>query len=133
MTKPQLFPSIIYRDFDAGAAFLKELGFTEVLVVRNDQDPSRVEHSQFRWRDNGGLMAGSVRPDSAHANESRAGTGALYLVVDSDAEVDRVHDRAVVAGGTSSGAPEDMDYGGRGASVRDPEGNEWNIGSYPGE
>lgn len=133
MPKPQLFPSVIYRDFDTGAAFLAELGFVEVLVVRDESDPTRVEHSQFRWRDNGGLMAGSVRPDSEHAKDSRVGTGGVYLVVDTDAEVDRVHARALAAGGTSIREPEDMDYGGRGSTVRDPEGNEWSIGSYPGE
>lgn len=133
MTKPQLFQTVIYADFDAGAAFLAALGFTEVLVVRNPEDPSRVEHSQFRWRDNGGLMAGSVREDTAHAGRDRAGTASSYLVVDSDAEVDAAYRRALDAGGTGVQEPRDEDYGGRGATVVDPEGNTWNIGSYAGE
>ncbi|NNG20265.1 bleomycin resistance protein [Naumannella sp. ID2617S] len=133
MNKPQLFPSVIYRDFDAGAAFLKQLGFDEVLVVRNESDPTRVEHSQFRWRDNGGLMAGSVRPEKQHAAEDRVGRGNCYLVLASDAEVDEVYARAMAAGGVSTQEPTEMDYGGRSAGVRDPEGNEWNLGSYAGE
>lgn len=133
MTKPQLFHSVIFDDFDAGAAFLRALGFTEVLVVRNADDPTRVEHSQFRWRDNGGLMAGSVRDDSPHAGRARVGTGGAYLVVETDEDVDAAHQRALAAGGTSLESPSDQDYGGRSATVQDPEGNSWSVGSYPGE
>ena len=38
--------------------------------------------------------------------------------------------RAVEAGGTVVKELVDNDYGGRGGSVADPEGNTWSVGSY---
>ncbi|WP_188726201.1 VOC family protein [Pseudoclavibacter endophyticus] len=133
MTTPQLFLTVMYRDADAGFAFLRALGFEEVLVVRNPDDERLVEHSQFRWRDTGGLMAGSVREGASHATDDAVGTASAYLVVETDAEVDAAHERALAAGGTSFAAPVDEPYGGRGCTVRDPEGNTFSIGSYAGE
>ncbi|MGO2112209.1 MAG: VOC family protein [Pseudoclavibacter sp.] len=133
MTTPQLFLTVIYRDADAGFAFLRALGFDEVLVVRNPEDARIIEHSQFRWRERGGLMAGSVREGAPFATDDAVGAASAYLVVDTDAEVDAAHERALAAGGTSARPPVDESYGGRGCTVRDPEGNTFSIGSYAGE
>ena len=40
---------------------------------------------------------------------------------------------ALAAGASVLHEPEDQDYGGRTATVRDPEGNVWSMGTYPGE
>ena len=47
--------------------------------------------------------------------------------------VDALYERAVAAGATVVRKPEDQDYGGRGCTLRDPEGNQWSFGSYRGE
>jgi uncharacterized glyoxalase superfamily protein PhnB len=47
--------------------------------------------------------------------------------------VDRLFERAVAAGATVVRPPTDQDYGGRGCTLRDPEGNQWSFGSYRGE
>lgn len=134
MTKPTLFHSLAFRDADAGIAFLKALGFEERLVVRNQSDPGVVEHAQFHWGDSGGIMFGSARPDDTGRDwERRVGVASCYLVVGTDEEVDAAHERAVAAGATSTRQPTNEDYGGRGCVVVDPEGNQWSIGSYPGE
>lgn len=70
-------------------------------------------------------MLGSARTDSSWAPE--IGTAATYLVAD---DPDDLHRRAVTAGATSLGEPRDPEYGGREASVRDPEGNLWSFGTY---
>lgn len=132
MTKPQLLHTLTFADAGRARGFLTALGFTERLVVPGI-DPSVVEHAEFRWRDNGGLMFGSVRPGNPHASAEAVGRGRCYLVVDADAEVDAAYERALAAGGTSVQEPADQDYGGRGATVADPEGNQWSIGSYAGE
>lgn len=132
MSKPQLFHTLSFHDADAGLAFLRALGFVEVLVARNAGDPAVVEHAQLRWRDHGGLMCGSAqRP--ADGWERRTGAGSCYLVVDTDDQVDAVHERALAAGGRSTQAPHDQDYGGRSCVVQDAEGNQYSIGSYAGE
>lgn len=135
MTNPTVFHCLSYRDADAGIAFLSALGFQERLVVRNEEDPSQVEHAQFYWGESGAIMFGSAArmnaPDSDW--ERTIGVGSAYLVVPADADVDAVYERGLAAGGTSIQAPTEMDYGGRSAGVRDPEGNQWSIGSYAGE
>ncbi len=148
-----LFHCLSFEDADAGIAFLTAIGFAEVAVFRNADDPSVVEHAQFRWGDRGAVMFGSVRrdagADTADAAESedtedaaagtqsgyqrRVGAAACYCVVDTDDEVDAVYARAVAAGAAGVQRPQNPPYGGRDCLVRDAEGNQWSFGSYPGE
>lgn len=51
----------------------------------------------------------------------------LYLYID---DCDAVYGRAIAAGATSLEAPEDLHYGDRRATIRDPEGNVWQIGTH---
>ncbi|WP_404373263.1 VOC family protein [Kytococcus sedentarius] len=132
-TTPLLFHSLTYADADRGLAFLSALGFAEVLVVRNEADPAIVEHAQLAWREHGGVMLGSVRPDNPHTQQSMVGQARCYLVVPTDADVDATFARAIQAGGTSIEEPSNQPYGGRVATVADPEGNHWSFGSYAGE
>jgi uncharacterized glyoxalase superfamily protein PhnB len=46
---------------------------------------------------------------------------------------DAVYERALAAGATVLRQIRDEDYGGRGFTVQDPEGNQWSFGSYRGE
>lgn len=69
-------------------------------------------------------MFGSQRPGGAVDN---VGHSAAYLVTE---DPDDVFERAVEAGATVLRAMVDQDYGGRGGSVADPEGNHWSFGSY---
>lgn len=127
-----LFHSLAFRDVDTAVAFLHAVGFTEAALHRDDG--GRVVHAQFNWRgDSGGIMFGSAREESDPLWVDSVGHGQCYCVVPTDADVDRVHAAALAAGGTSVREPVDQDYGGRGCTVRDPEGNQWSFGSYPGE
>lgn len=128
-TKPELFHCLTVADAERSRAFFTALGFTETLVVPNSEDPSIIEHAELRWRDNGGFMFGSRREGVSPATEGRS---ACYLVVDHDEEVDAAHDRAVAAGGSTVEHPTDQPFGGRSATVADPDGNHWSIGSYQG-
>ena len=56
-----------------------------------------------------------------------ASTVSLYVVVE---DPDAHHERAVAAGASVVRPLEDMDYGSREYSVRDPEGNLWSFGTY---
>lgn len=130
MDKPQLFHCLRYADADRALTFLRALGLTEVMVVRDEQDPSIVHHAQLRWRDNGGVMLGSQRGDG---QDDRYGGGVASLVVESDDAVDQTLARALEAGGTLAAEPSNPPHGGRTAGVLDPEGHYWNIDSYEGE
>ena len=111
------------RDADTMMAWLAAIGFREHATHRRAGDPSVVEHAEW-VRDGGGVMFGTARPDSP---VSAPGTTSAYLVVD---DPDAVVARALAAGGRLEREVVDHDYGGRGGSVTDPEGNHWSFGSY---
>ena len=58
--------------------------------------------------------------------EAGGPTVGLYLIVD---DVDAHAERARAAGADIFLGPDDKEYGGRGYSARDPEGNVWSFGS----
>lgn len=126
--RTRLFLSLRYRDAPAALRFLADgLGFCAAGTYQAPDDPQRVLHAQMDWPGGGGIMFGSAE------NDTEVGVAMAYLVVDTDADVDRVHEQALAHGFTSEREPADMPYGGRGSTVRDPEGNAWSLGSYPGE
>ena len=53
----------------------------------------------------------------------------VYVVTD---RPDEVHERAQALGATVTRPLEDTDYGSRGFSILDPEGNSWSFGTYAG-
>ena len=112
------------RDADAMIAWLTAIGFVEHATYRDESDPSVVVHAEWLWPPGGGIMFGSQRPGGVVTN---VGGSAAYLVTD---DPDTVFDRAVAAGARVVRGMQDEDYGGRGGSVEDPEGNHWSFGSY---
>lgn len=116
--------TMTFRDADTMIGWLAAIGFTEHATYRFEQDPTVVEHAEWLWPGGGGIMFGSRRPDGAVDNP---GGSAAYLVTD---DPDVVFERAVAAGATVLRPMVDQDYGGRGGSVADPEGNHWSFGSY---
>ncbi len=119
-----LFATLRYADADAAMSFLEGLGFEQLAVFRDD---TAVSHAEYRWGRHGGIMFGS-----APEEESQIGAGSVYCVVESDDDVDVIHATAIDLGGASVQAPMDPDYGGRTATIADPEGNVFSFGSYRG-
>ena len=94
-------------------------------------DDGSIAHAQLVLG-TGMIMLGSWRDDERGklvTTVRRAGgaSGAVYVVVQ---DVDGHHARAKAAGAEIVEAPDDRDYGGRGYTARDPEGNVWSFGSY---
>jgi len=122
----RLWPSMAFRDVDRMISWLTAVGFREHAAYRDEQDPSVVVHAEYVWPGGGaGLMFGSYREGNDLNKEP--GRGAAYLVVD---DPDAVFEKAVAAGATVIRPMVDEDYGGRGGSVADPEGNVWSFGNY---
>lgn len=126
-----IIPTLRYRDAASAIDWLcKAFGFEPHLVVPGEGE--RIVHAQL-VRGNGMIMLGSAgddefgrlqqpleRPDAPVSQSP-------YIIV---ADVDAHHATAVAAGAQVVMAPKDEDYGGRGYSCRDLEGNLWNFGSY---
>lgn len=124
---PSVWPCLAYRDAPAAIAFLAEaFGFVERARYG---DGDTVEHAELAWPNgSGGVMLGSVREGNEFGES--AGATTVYVVTD---EPDALFARATAAGAEVVRGLADEDYGNRGFTVRDPEGNLWSFGTYRGE
>ncbi len=113
-----------FRDADAMMTWLAAIGFTEHATYRDEQDPAVVVHAEWVWDGGGGVMFGSATEGGLIGNDGRS---AAYLVT---GDPDALFAKAVAAGASVVREMVDNDYGGRGGSVHDPEGNHWSFGSY---
>jgi uncharacterized glyoxalase superfamily protein PhnB len=120
-----LWQTLSFRDADAMMRWLSAIGFVEHATYRDETDPAVVVHAEWLWPGGGGVMFGSERPNPDWP--MTAGQAGTYLVTD---DPDGAFARAIDAGATVVRQPREEEYGGRGAVVRDPEGNHWSFGSY---
>ena len=126
-----IIPTYRYSDARAAIDWLcAALGFEEHAV--HEGPDGTIAHAQLV---HGGamIMIGSTGDgpfDQLQKPPAAAGglnTCSAYIVV---ADPDRAFARAVAAGADVVLPNQDQDYGGRGFTVRDPEGVLWNVGSY---
>ena len=117
----KLWQAMSFRDADSMMAWLSAVGFIEHATYRDEQ--GEVVHAEWLWPGGGGIMFGADTNGIVH----NVGGSATYLVCD---DPDAHFDKSVAAGATVVREMVDQDYGGRGGSVEDPEGNQWSFGSY---
>ena len=128
---PTVWPCLTYNDAGAAIKFLTEVfGFEERATYARDDDPSVVEHTELQWPLGGGIMFGTAAKDDSPFGKRITGNDAVYVVCDNP---DALFTRATSAGAEVVRALADEDYGSRGFTVRDPEGNLWTFGTYKGE
>ena len=84
----------------------------------------------MRWPRGGGIMFGTAGKDDSAYGRRLPGNDAVYVVCD---DPDALFERATAAGAEVVRGLKDEDYGSRGFTVRDPEGNLWSFGTYRGE
>ena len=126
-----VWPTLVYDDARGAIRFLLDtFGFEERITVPDEGDPSVVVHAQLRWPEGGGVMLSTAGREGNVFSQRATGSGAVYVVTD---DPDSLYARATAAGLPVVQEIQDEDYGGRGFSVRDPEGNLWSFGSYRGE
>jgi uncharacterized glyoxalase superfamily protein PhnB len=128
-TPPTVWPALRYRDAGAAIRFLVEaFGFEERLVVPGEGDRD-VVHAELHWPPGGGVMLGSTSHVEGVHEQMRPGVAWIYVVTD---EPDALFARSTAAGAEVVQGLRDEDYGSRGFTVRDPEGNTWSFGTYRG-
>jgi uncharacterized glyoxalase superfamily protein PhnB len=125
-----VWPILTYRDGRAAIAFLtKAFGFEERAVYAREDHPSVIEHAELRWPLGGGIMLGTAGKDDSPFGRREPGNDSVYVVCD---DPDALFERATEAAAEVVRGLRDEDYGSRGFTVRDPEGNLWSFGTYAG-
>ena len=104
-------------------------GFEEQFTVPGEGGKGII-HAQIRWPGGGGVMLGDAEGGDADHLALPSGPISVYVATD---EPDAIHDRAVAAGATILRGLRDEEYGSRGFSAADPEGNVWSFGTYAGD
>lgn len=122
-----IWPGITSSDARALRAWLAQLGFVEGGCYL-DESGSYVEHSEMLWPEGGRVMIHDVRKADDTFN-GPVGVSALYVVTD---HPDDVHARALALKAELVRELREEDYGSRGFTVRDAEGNSWSFGTYAG-
>ncbi|MBQ1079840.1 VOC family protein [Nocardiopsis sp. B62] len=105
--------------------YVETFGF--VLAARHD-DGDTVAHAELLWPEgSGGLMLGTHKPGGEWSRQP--GTAGTYVVT---TDPDALYERVTARGADVTRPLADTDYGSREFGVRDPEGNLWSFGTYPG-
>lgn len=127
-TQSSVWPILAYQDAPAAINFLtKAFGFEKQACYGRDGDPSIIEHAEMRWPAGGGIMFGTAGKDDSPFGRRMPGNDAVYVVCE---DPDGLFAQAVAAGAEVVREVIDEDYGSRGFTVRDPEGNLWSFGTY---
>ena len=123
---PTVWPAFQAHDPRAVIDFLVALGFLETACYADES--GTIQHAQLDWPEGGGVMLGVHK--TAGPFTQQPGTTAAYVVT---ADPDAVLARARAAGLDVPAGTEERDYGSQELALRDPEGNQWSFGTYPGE
>jgi PhnB protein len=125
-----VWAALHYRDADAAIRFaIDVLGFEEVLVVRDEQDPRVVHHSELRWPE-GGIVQIATADREGNIYSRPPGLGTLYVIT---LDPESVLARCEAAGADIADPMVEVDYGvpgDRNFTVRDAEGTLWCFGTY---
>jgi uncharacterized glyoxalase superfamily protein PhnB len=126
-----VWPTLVYHDGPGALKFLTEgLGFTLVASYPGEAEGS-IAHAELSWPTGGGVMVSSSDRGSGNEFDQLADQlASVYLVHD---DPDGLLPRATAAGASIVRGLRDEDYGSRGFTVADPEGNFWSVGTYGGE
>jgi uncharacterized glyoxalase superfamily protein PhnB len=128
---PSVWPVLSYRDALGAIDFLTTaFGFETRACYTRDDDPKVVEHAELIWPLGGGIMFGTAEKDDGPFGQRVPGNDSVYVVCD---DPDGLFARAIDGGAEQVRGLADEDYGSRGFTVRDPEGNLWSFGTYAGE
>lgn len=125
-----VWPCVNYRDARRAIDFLdRAFGFVSTATYASEGDESVIEHAELVWPEGGGVMLGSADRDESPFSQTPTGGASVYVVTQ---QPDGLYERATAAGVELVRGLVDEDYGSRGFSVRDLEGNIWSFGTYRG-
>jgi uncharacterized glyoxalase superfamily protein PhnB len=121
-----IFPTLRYNDAHAAIDHLvKAFGFTKRAV--HEDDNGVVQHAQLAYGDGMIMLGDAPREPDSNRLDMPIGGGSVYIVID---DPDAHYERARTAGVKIRRELRDEDYGSRGYTAEDPEGNLWSFGTY---
>jgi uncharacterized glyoxalase superfamily protein PhnB len=121
-----IIPTLRYNDAHAAIDLLvNAFGFTTRAV--HEDDNGVVQHAELAYGDGMIMLGDAPREPDANRLDMPVGGGSVYIVVD---DPDGHYERAKAAGVKIRRELRDEDYGSRGYSAEDPEGNLWSFGTY---
>ena len=121
-----IFPTLRYNDAHAAIDLLvNAFGFTERAVYEDDNGV--VQHAELAYGDGMIMVGDAPREPDTNRLDMPIGGGSVYIVID---DPDAHYERAKTAGVKIRRELRDEDYGSRGYSAEDAEGNLWSFGTY---
>jgi uncharacterized glyoxalase superfamily protein PhnB len=135
MTRPTITPALCYKDAPAAIDFLCDaFGFTRHAVHADPDNPAIIHHAQLTYCNGMVMLSSALEGERKEryrwktAEEAGGITMCVCVVID---DVDAHHARAVAHGAEIVTPPHDNPgYPGRSYNARDPEGNDWDFGTY---
>lgn len=124
---PWLIPYLTVKDADAALVFYqKAFGFEKRMAIPGPD--GTTGHAEMTWHD-AMVMFGKVPESSECPSKPPAKTGVVspivpYLYCE---DVDALYARATAAGAEGLKPPQDMFYGDRVCTLKDPDGYWWNF------
>ena len=128
---PTVAPYLAYADPAKAIDWLvNTFGFTSLAIFADGA--GSVYHAELKIGERGLIMINGANPalrvnDPQALGSASAGT---FVRVDSDAEVDRIHARAVAGGAAILLAPETKPHESYEFTCRDPQGHVWTFATY---
>ncbi|MEO7359044.1 MAG: VOC family protein [Gemmatimonadaceae bacterium] len=124
-TMTHAIPCLSYADARTAIQWLVDAFGAEARHVYDGPD-NTVSHAEV-WFGTSCVMMGSRKDNDM---PPRTGQGAVYLVVRSAEEVDRLYERATAHGAKIVISLRDTAYGSHDFGALDPEGNFFGFGTY---
>jgi uncharacterized glyoxalase superfamily protein PhnB len=132
---PTFIPCLRYKDAPAAIDFLcRAFGFEPHVVYADETDPRVIHHAQLKLDDSFVMVSSATKPASEDIYRWRtpaeAGgvTVCVYAVI---SDPDAHYARAKAEGADIVTKPHANEgYPGRSYNARDPEGNNWDFGTY---
>ena len=113
-------PYLVVRGAEKTIDFLKQAFGAELVFDPLKRPDGKILHSEVKIGNSRVML-------SEGTDQHKPQPAMLYLYVP---DVDAQYKRALSAGGQSIKEPADQFFGDRTASVRDPSGNHWEIGTH---
>ena len=117
-----IIPTLRYKDAKGAIDFLERAFGLERKAVYENEDGT-VGHAELTYG-RGMVMLGT---SSVGDPQFETRHSSIYVIV---ADADAAYEQATAAGAEITRELQDMDYGSREFSARDPEGNMWSFGTY---